>query len=200
MKSASPGTASIKDIRSLRIVLLHPPDQDGDELAAQLQRIGCTFTRCWPDLETLPAATDLVLMAVLPETLGLSYPWMGLPTTPPVIPVVSFENPLTLAAVLQLDAFATIASPVRSAGLLTAIAVTMHQHRQRRSLERYIDRLESKQAHARVIQQATQVVMETRGVDETEAYKLLRSKAMLQRESIESVANGILKAKAALDF
>ena len=100
---------------------------------------------------------------------------------------------------LQLDAFATIASPVRSAGLLTAIAVTMHQHRHRRSLERYIDRLESKQAHARVIQQATQVVMATRGVDETEAYKLLRSKAMLQRASIESIANTlIVKARAAL--
>jgi AmiR/NasT family two-component response regulator len=192
--------AVLKSIRALRVVLVHPQDQDGDELAAQLQRIGCTLEVFWPDLDALPAATDLVLLAMRPETLSLKYPWMGLATTPPVIPVLTFENPITLAAVLDLGAFATIASPVRSAGLLTAIAVTMHQHKVRRGLQRQVERLGSKQAHARVIQQAVSVLMERRGVDPTEAYGLLRSQAMIKRESIESFASTILKAKANLDF
>jgi AmiR/NasT family two-component response regulator len=190
----------LKDIRALNVVLVHPQDQDGDELGAQLQRIGCKFQIFWPELDALPVGTDLVLLAVRPETLSLKYPWMGRPSTPPLIPVVTFENPITLAAVLQLDAFATIASPVRSAGLLTAIAVTVTQHKARRTLERYIDRLEQKQAHSRVIQQATKIVMESRGVGETEAYNILRSQAMLKRESIEATASGIVKARAALNF
>lgn len=192
--------AVLKDIRELNVVLVHPQDQDGEELGGQLQRLGCKYQTFWPDLHTLPAGTDLVLLAVRPETLSLKYPWMGLPSTPPLIPVVTFENPITLAAVLQLDAFATIASPVRSAGLLTAIAVTVTQHRTRRILQRYIDRLEQKQAHSHVIGEATKILMESRSVDRIEAYNLLRSRAMLKRESIEATASGIVKAKAALNF
>ena len=198
--SAARSLAVLKDIRQLRVLLLHPQDQDGDELCAQLQRIGCRYERCWPSPDALPPATDLVLLAVRPENLAAGCPWLGLATTPPVIPVVAFENPITLAAVLALDAYATIASPVRSAGLLTAIAVTLSQSRARRTRERYIQRLEQKQAHQRVIQQATKIMMETRGLPEQEAYELLRSQAMLRRETIEQVSSGIVKARAALDF
>ncbi len=200
MKRPSVTPPMLKDIRALNVVVLHPQDQDGEELGAQLQRIGCRFQAFWPELDALPVGTDLLLLAVRPETLSLTYPWMGRASTPPVIPVVASENPITLAAVLQLDAFATIASPVRSAGLLTAIAVTMNQNNLRRARERYIERLEQKSAHVRVIQQATQIVMESRGVAEDEAYRLLRSQAMLKRESIESIANTIVKARAALSF
>jgi AmiR/NasT family two-component response regulator len=190
----------LKDLRGLQVVVLHPRDQDGDELGAQLQRIGCQFETYWPDLDVLPVGTDLVLMAVRPETLSQRYPWMGRLTSPPVIPVVAFENPITIAAVLQLDAYATIASPVRSAGLMTAIAVTLHQSKARRHRERHIERLEQKAAHQRVIQQATQIVMAKRGVPEADAYQLLRSQAMTQRESIESLASGIVKAQATLNL
>ena len=64
--------------------------------------------------------------------------------------------------------------------------------------DRYIERLEKKQAKVRVIQQATQLVMERRGVSEEHAYQLLRSKAMLKREHIEVVASEIVKAHETL--
>lgn len=192
--------AVLKDIRDLNVVILHPQDQDCEEISAQLRRLGCKYKIFWPDLDVLPLGTDLVLMAVRPETLASKFPWLGQPSTPPLIPVVTFENPISVTAVLQLEAFATIASPVRSAGLLTAIAVTISQHRVRRQMERYIDRLEQKQAHSLVIERATKIVMENRGLEQENAYKLLRSQAMLKRESIESVANGIVKANELLNF
>lgn len=200
MNGADVAHATLKNIRALNVVVVHPRDQDGDELGAQLQRIGCKFQVFWPDLDALPVGTDLVLLAVRPETLSLRYPWMHKAGTPPVIPILTFENPITLAAVLQLDAFATIASPVRSAGLLTAIAVTMNQSKTRRARERYIERLEQKSVHHRVIQQATRIVMESRALSEGEAYQLLRSQAMIKRESIESIASSIVKARATLSF
>jgi AmiR/NasT family two-component response regulator len=49
-----------------------------------------------------------------------------------------------------------------------------------------------------MIQQAKQIVMDTRGVSEEEAYQLLRSKAMLKREQIEIVAGEIVKAHETL--
>ena len=200
MKSADAALSVLKDIRRLNVVLVHPQDGDRDELVAQLQRIGCKPQCFWPALDALPQGTDVVLLAVRPETLSLVYPWIGQRGAPPIIPVVAFENPITLAAVLQLDAFTTITSPVRSAGLLTALALTMRQSTERRALERYISRLEQKQAQQRVIQQATRIVMESRGLAEGEAYKLLRSQAMTKRESIEAFASGIVKAREALNF
>lgn len=66
--------------------------------------------------------------------------------------------------------------------------------------DRYIERLEQKQAKVRVIQQATQIVMDTRGVSEEEAYQMLRAQAMLKREPIETVAGEIVKARETLRF
>jgi len=57
-----------------------------------------------------------------------------------------------------------------------------------------------KQAKVRVIQQAKQIVMDTRGVSEEQAYQMLRAQAMLKREQIETVAGEIVKARETLSF
>ena len=160
MKRTAQTPAILRDLRSLKVVVIHPQDQDGEELLAQLHRIGCDVQMCWPRLDSLPSGTGLVVMAMRPETLSVDYPWLGASTSPPVIPVVTYENPVTIEAVLHLNAFATIPSPVRSFGLLTAIAVALTQFKACRARERYIERLEQKQAKVRVIQQATRIVMD----------------------------------------
>jgi AmiR/NasT family two-component response regulator len=200
MKRTAQTPAILRDLRSLKVVVIHPHDQDGEELLAQLQRIGCDVQVCWPRLDSLPSDTGLVVMAMRPEALSIDYPWLGTSTSPPVIPVVTYENPITIEAVLRLNAFATIPSPVRSFGLLTAIAVALTQFKASRARERYIERLEQKQAKVRVIQQATRIVMDSRGMSEADAYQLLRSKAMLKREQIETVAGDIVKAHETLSF
>ena len=187
-----------KDIRLLQLLVIHPDDADREELTAQLSRIGCSFSCTWPALDTLPQGTDMVLMSVHPDTLSQPCSWLERPNAPPVIPIVAFENPITLAAVLHLNAFTTIASPVRPAGVLTALALTLHQSKQRRSREHYIQRLEQKAAHQQVIHKATRALMDTRRLREDEAYEVLRERAMLQREPIESVARQVLKATEAL--
>src|SRR5258708_31434388 len=194
MKRTAQTPAILRDLRSLKVVVIHPQDQDGEELLAQLQRIGCDVQVCWPRLDSLPSDTGLVIMAMRPEVLSLDFPWLGTSMSPPVIPVVTYENPITVEAVLRLNALAMIPSPVRSFGLLTAIAVALTQCQALRQRDRYIERLEKKHTKVRVIPQATQLVMERRGVSEEHAYRLLRSKAMLKREQIEVVASEIVKA------
>lgn len=190
----------LKELCKLKVAVIHPPDADGDELVAQLTRIGCAVQVLWPDALELPSDCGLILLAVRPETLSIGYPWIGDPNTPPIIPVMTFENPLTVEAVIKLSAFATIASPVRSFGVLTAIAVTLSQSKAARTREKHIERLERKLADQRTIHKATQSLMTSRAISEDQAYQLLRSQAMARRESIESVAHQILKAQAILSF
>lgn len=197
---STPSTSVLKDLRKLKVALIHPPDADGDELVAQLARIGCMVDVFWPEAQVLPPECGLVLLAVRPETLSISYPWIGEAGAPPIIPVITFENPVTLEAVLQLGAFATIASPVRAFGLLTAIAMTLSQSRAMRIREKYIERLEKKSADQRVIHKAILILMESRSVTEEQAYQLLRSQAMSRRVPIEVIASQILRAQAVLSF
>lgn len=194
MKRPASTSSVLRDLRSLKIAVIHPDDEDGAALTGQLQRIGCEVSVFWPRLDTLPANTGLVMMAVRPETLSTSFPWIGTADAPPVIAIVTYESPVTVEAVLQLNAFATIPSPVRSFGVLTSIAVALSQWKAARSKDRYIVRLEQKQANLRTIQQAKKIFMATHGVSEEEAYQMLRAKAMLKREVIEDVASAIVKA------
>src|SRR5260370_18483655 len=119
MKQTAQTPAILRDLRSLKVVVIHPQDQDGEELLAQLQRIGCDVQVCWPRLDSLPSDTGLVVMAMRPEALSVDYPWLGTSASPPVIPVVTYENPITIEARLRLNAVATIPSPVPPFGFFT---------------------------------------------------------------------------------
>jgi AmiR/NasT family two-component response regulator len=82
--------------------------------------------------------------------------------------------------------------------LLAQLELT--QFKAPRMRERSIERLEQKQAKVRVIQQVKQLVMSTRGVSEEHACQLLRSKATLKCEQIETVAGEAVKAHDTLSF
>jgi AmiR/NasT family two-component response regulator len=113
MKWTTESAAILRDLRALKVVVIHLQDQDGEQLPAQLHRIRCDVQVCWPKLDRLRFGTGLVLIAMRPETLSVNFPWLGTNLSPPVIPVLAYENPLTIEAVLRLNALATIPLPVR---------------------------------------------------------------------------------------
>jgi AmiR/NasT family two-component response regulator len=117
MKSRGTNSNLLRQLRSLNVCVFHPEDQDGQEIIGQLHRIGCRVQAFWPALDKLPADVDLVFLAVRPEVLSIDLPWLRREGTPPVIAVVTYENPVLVEAVLALDAYGVIASPVKSFGL-----------------------------------------------------------------------------------
>ena len=121
MRSTTGTSRLLRELRSLRVLVFHPDDQDGQELIGQLGRIGCQVKAFWPPLDKLPEEADLIFFAMRPEILSMELPWLRKEGLPPMIPVVNYENPVIVEAVLQLNAYGVIASPVKSSGLLTAI-------------------------------------------------------------------------------
>lgn len=114
----------IKDLRDISVLVMHPDDEDGRNLIAQLQRIGCQVRVQWPIPERLHSEADVIVLAVSPESLSTNTPWLLHSSTPPIIPVIAYENPIIVEALVQLNACSVIPSPVRSFGLLTALAIT----------------------------------------------------------------------------
>lgn len=200
MRSTTGTSRLLRELRSLRVLVFHPDDQDGQELIGQLGRIGCQVKAFWPPLDKLPEEADLIFFAMRPEILSMDLPWLRKDDLPPMIPVVNYENPVIVEAVLQLNAYGVIASPVKSSGLLTAIAVAVNQAEKARTREKYMARLEQRLTAQRKIAKAKAILMQTRNMSEEDAYNLIRNRAMTKRMTTEEIADAVIKANEIMGF
>jgi AmiR/NasT family two-component response regulator len=188
----------LTELRSLRVLLIHPSDSDRQELMLQLQRIGCQVKAIWPPPDGSPKDVDLVIFAVRPEVLSLDLPWLRREDRPAVIAVVTYENPTILEAVLALDAHGVIASPVRSFGLLTSIVLARHQFESKRASEKYMSKLERRLTGLRKMAKAKEILMQTHTISEQDAYSIIRNQAMVKRITTEEIADAVIKASKIL--
>jgi AmiR/NasT family two-component response regulator len=198
MKARVDSSSLLRRLRSLNVVVFHPEDQDGQEVIGQLHRIGCRVQAFWPPLDKLPADVDVVFLAVRPEVLSIDLPWLRRESTPPVIAVVTYENPVLVEAVLALDAQGVIASPVKSFGLLTTMVVAINQAQRGREREKMLVRAEQRLASQRKIAKAKAILMHSRGISEDDAYNLIRSRAMSRRVTTEEIADAVIQANEIL--
>jgi AmiR/NasT family two-component response regulator len=198
---APSGTSRLlRDLRSLTVVVLHPDDADGQELIAQLRRIGCQVKAFWPPRDRLDAEADLVFCAVRPEIASREPAWTRRDDAPPVIAVVDYENPTTVESVLRMNVYGVVAAPVKSFGLLTTMVVALGQVERSRERDRYVARLEQRLASQRKVARAKTILMQTRNVNEEDAYKLIRDQAMTKRVTTDEIADAIIKANEILSF
>lgn len=190
----------LKELRSLKIAVIHPDDVDGMQLTQQLQRIGCQVQGFWPPVQVLPVGIDIAFIAVRPDTIGLRFEWALHEDAPTVIAVVTYENPTIVDAVLALGAQSVLPSPVRSFGLLTALVLARETHKEKRSLTRRLRKAEAKLLGARHLADAKAVLMTAHDVTETQAYDLIREQAMSKRTTIEEIAATIVHASEVLSL
>lgn len=190
----------VKELRTLRIAVIHPDDGDGRLLTQQLQRIGCLVQAFWPPVQALPEGVDIAFVAVRPEILDLQFEWTRREDAPTIIAVVNYENPTIVEAVLGIGATAVLPSPVRSFGLLSALVVARQAHKENRSLCRRLRKVEAKLLGVRHIADAKAILMKTHSLSETEAYDQIRDQAMSKRVTTEEVASAIVNASEVLSL
>ncbi|MFN0317742.1 MAG: ANTAR domain-containing response regulator [Burkholderiales bacterium] len=202
MARESSGTSlSLRNLRSLKIVVFHPDDTDGRELLAQLERIGCRVKAYWPPHERIVEdEPDLVFLAVRPEVIGMELAWLKPVWRPPVIAVLTYENPTIIEAMLRFNVSGVIASPVKSSGLLSSIVLARHMHVAEMNRAKYVAKLEQKLQSQRKLDRAKAILMHTRGMSEDQAYKLLREQAMTKRVTTEEIADAVINANEILGF
>ena len=189
--------ALLRDLRDLKVVVLHPNNPEGHSLMDHLRRIGCDATQSWPVPPTLPIGTDIVFLAMedeaRPEIEGLI---CNLPKpAPTLIAIVGYENPSTLQIVLESGAQAVIERPIKPFGLLTNLAIArslwLEQQTLLKEARKYKRRLLGDQQLAR----AKAILMACNGSSESEAYRELRQQAMEKRLPIEEVAKSIISSE-----
>lgn len=190
----------LKELRLLKIAVIHPDDTDGRQLTQQLQRIGCQVQAFWPPVQHLPEGIDVAFMAVQPDFIHLRFAWAHSDDAPAVIAVVTYENPTIVQAVLELGAKAVLPSPVRSFGLLSALVVAREAHKESRSLARRLRKTEAKLLGVRQLSEAKTILMKTHDVSEGQAHDLIREQAMCKRSTMEEIAAAIVNANEILSL
>ncbi len=192
----------LRDLRGLRIQVIHPPDSEGLALVEQLRRIGCNCEPTWPLPEAINPIADVVLLSVDQESrdhvLKLVRGVQG--KAPTLLAIVSYENPSTLQVVLECGALAVIDRPIRPFGLLTSLIIARALWLERQEAEKRIRKLERKLSGSNRISKAKAILMETQGLSEQDAYDNIRRQAMSKRLPMDEMAVAIINAHDLLNF
>lgn len=193
-------TQILRDLRGLRVQVIHPADSEGVSLVEHLRRIGCTVEAQWPIPEAFSNNVDVVLLSIEHDHRAEIIKLLRNQEQrrPTLIAIVSYENPSTLQLVLESGALAVVERPIRPFGLLTNLTIARSLWIERHDAERRIRKLERKLSGIQKIQKAKSILMEKQGLGEEDAYQTIRSQAMSKRVPMEDMATAIINANELL--
>jgi AmiR/NasT family two-component response regulator len=190
----------LNTIRSLRALVVHPPDTHARELVNHLSRIGCRTEVCWPLPDRLPSNVDILFLEVnetVPESLHrLLSDLSG--ERPTVVGLAGYENPSVLQSVLELKVEAVINKPLRPYGVLTSLVMARRIWEERRRLGKKIQKLDEKVRSSQQISRAKFILMQMHRISEDEAYRRIRTQAMSKRATTAEIAQAIINASGIL--
>jgi AmiR/NasT family two-component response regulator len=190
---------AIAQLQTMPIGLFHPGDTDGKLIAQQLERLGLHCEHHWPPSLEKVAQTEVAILSLVPETVSKFGPALIREfRRKVVVSVVGYESPTVLSLACEISSSAMLFSPVKPFGVLSSIVLALTRHRSEEALQKRIQKLESRLGNVRLIEQAKRFLMETKGLPEDAAFRLLRNRAMERRCSIEDMASSIVDARDAL--
>jgi AmiR/NasT family two-component response regulator len=192
----------LRDLRGLRVLVVHPPDSERIRLVEHLRRIGCMAETLWPIPESWSDSCDVMMLAiehdVRAEIQRLLKSSDGV--RPTLIAIVGYEDPTTLQLVLEAGAVAVIERPIRPFGLLTNLTIARSLWLEKRETEKRIRKLERKLSGLQRIQKAKSILMDGQGLSEADAYESIRRQAMSKRLSMDDMAAAIIHANELLQY
>ncbi len=192
----------LRDLRGLRVQVVHPPDNERVKLVEHLRRIGCMVETQWPIPESWTDSCDVMLLAVEHDVRSDIQRLLKSSDgpRPTLIAVVGYEDPSTLQLVLEAGAVAVIERPIRPFGLLTNLTIARSIWLEKRENHKRIRKLERKLSGLQRIQKAKAILMDGQGMSEAEAYESIRRQAMTKRLSMDDMAAAIIHANELLQY
>jgi AmiR/NasT family two-component response regulator len=192
----------LRDLRGLRVQVIHAPDEEGVGLVDQFRRIGCTVEANWPVPDGFAANADVVVLSIDYDNREQIQRALKSQNgkAPTLIAIVGYENPATLQIVIESGALAVIERPIRPFGLLTNVILARTLWLERHEEQRRLRKLERKLSGIQKIQRAKSILMAGQSISEEDAYQSIRRQAMAKRVPMEEMAGAIINANELLNF
>ena len=186
------------DLRTLRVVVIHPPGDDRSILEEQLRRIGCPVRIVWPFPSQLPVDADVIFFLVGPEIRSAGN-WCVADTTATLIALSEYENPTALKMLVDTQAHGVITKPYRSTGILSTLVLARASSGYQQRLQNKIGKLEEAIKARRHVEKAIRILMEAHRLKENEAYEHMRSRATSLRVTVGEIATMVIDAYEAME-
>ncbi len=192
--------ASLRDLRNLKVQVLHPADSEGEFLLDHLRRIGCTATMEWPIPDAPASDVDVVFLAIEGDARDEIKRFVSGAghSGPTILAIVSYENPTALQMVLESGAMAVIERPIKPFGLLTNLAIARNSWQTQQNLQRDLRKFKRKAMGDKQVNRAKLILMAENGISESEAHEDIRKMAMARQSPMEEVAETIIVSEGNL--
>jgi AmiR/NasT family two-component response regulator len=185
------------DFRQLTISFVHPRDRDGELLIRQFQRWGGTVEHAWPSPPRLERSADIVVALISRDTQELCRS-LAEPPLSVLVGVLDGGDGGSLRLLVEASPHAVLAKPFNPTIVLTSLIVARQNHLYQKRLRSKVAKLEDTLRSARKIERAKAVLMQTRHLDESEAYAYLREQAMKKRMPIGAIAGVVVESDEVL--
>ncbi len=178
-------------------MVLHPRDREGESLIRHLQRLGCSVEAVWPAPSELPTDLDVVFCLIGPQPrAGLAWPTIDRRCA--IVAIVERESPGALRALTDCNPQAVLWKPIEPFGILTSLTLARNILGYERRLLAKVAKLEETLRSIRKVERAKAILMKNKNIEEEEAYRYLRTQAMMKRVPIGTIASAIIDAKEML--
>lgn len=189
-------TDFVRTLRDLNIAVVHPFDRTAEELRQQLSRIGCVHDAFWPPPKTLAEKYDVVFVDMAEGSAKylramITRARAELPT---IIAIVGYENPSVLAQLSEIGAHGILTKPLRAIGVMSAIVMARQCWSEQNALREENEKIRRKLETMQTISDAKRILMQHHGVDDREAYEIIRKHAMSRRTTTVEIAQAIITA------
>lgn len=181
----------IQNFRGVNALVIHAEDRNRTVLTETLTRLGLKIHVADPsDALTIRDALNVVEIVVFDTDMAeaVALAWATERIAVPVIAIVGLEAPGRLQRAFELEPSAFLYKPLRSTGIYSALFFATNEHRRRQELALKMQLLEGRHRSRRFVTRAILHLMRDRGIDDEEAFRLLRKESMRRRLTIEEYA------------
>jgi AmiR/NasT family two-component response regulator len=178
----------VQSFRGLGALVLHDADRNRAVLERTLDQLGLAVTIVEPGTETVPRALLKEAGILFVDADLGALPPLSESTTPPVVAVIGHETPSRLLRVVEMAASAFLIKPVRAQGVFSAVFVAVNGHRRLAGLQARLAATTSRHAARRHVIKAVVMLMQRHGIDDDEAFAMLRGESMARRITVEELS------------
>jgi hypothetical protein len=175
------------NFRGMRALIAAPPCASHETLATTLRRLGLDVAHHDPADGATPPCDVLFFDA--DEGLGAA------PADTPLIALIGLEAPSRLLRAVRHRCAAYLMKPIRPTGIFTALFIALNEQARRRQDLDARTALARRVSGRRDVIKAVLWLMREFGVDDDEAFRLLRAEAMRRRLSVEMWAGEFVHAR-----
>jgi AmiR/NasT family two-component response regulator len=186
-------STAIQSFRGLRALVLHDDDHNRAVLERTLGQLGLRVGLIEPTFGTIPGA-DLESAGILfvDADLGVLPP-LPQAGAPPIVAVIGHETPSRLLRVVEIAACAFLMKPIRAQGVFSAVFVAVNAHRRLAGVQARLAAMSSRHAARRHVIKAVVALMQQRGIDDEEAFRVLRRESMARRITVEEFSQQLVE-------